>query len=550
MASVIQQSRKHYRLATLVFLAFVPAIAHLLFSWMGMNPTDDGFFFGMARRILDGEIPHRDFITARPAGTGILWMPVILLGGDYTIWISRLIVWFQFACVAWIWTAAITQLLRQSLSLIEQTALALMVFAITAHFALLTPWPADDGLWFTSIGLLLCLSNRPFHKFLGYAMVGGSCLFKQNFLAVGPVFLVALGDWRQIRHWFALALLPSAYVTFMWATGALTDFALQMTSHTDLLSTGFLRYLHSCPLYCGFIAAYFGLLAVSGETKARMIPPRNLRLWLISLGTALAFIPPAVCLAWSFGAFQKYSFALFGMIIGAMVYFACHRDSAFEVIKVGVLVLVEMWTVSISIGYNCPALGAGLAAAMLACCLRMLLPPVESENRFHVAWRSCALASTAITLLCFGIGRSWHIYMEPPAWKLTCSLSGILPGGKLIRTNPATFQYMKELHDVVDRLQGREYAVLPDAAIWWVKAPQRNPLPTSWPLDFELGTPALFDRFVQALEARRGRTVILVAKVMGFNLVNKPAPDWYAIVPYVESHFHKVGETQYWAVYE
>jgi len=506
MASAIQQPQKHYRLATLVFLAFVPAVAHLLFSWMGMNPTDDGFFFGMGRRILDGEIPHRDFITARPAGTGILWMPVIILGGDYTIWISRLIVWFQFACIAWIWTAVITRLLRQSLDLVEQTALALMVFAITAHYALLTPWPADDGLWFTSIGLLLCLSHRPFHKFLGYAMMGGSCLFKQNFLVIGPVFLVVLGDWRRIRYWFALTLLPFAYVAFMWMTGALADFTLQLTSHTDLYGTGFRRYLHSLPLYCGFIASYFGLLAVSGEIKTPVLsPPRNVRWRLISVGTALAFIPPAVCLAWSFGAFQKYSFALFGMIIGAIVYFACHRDSAFDVIKVGVLVLAEMWTVSISVGYNCPALGAGLAAALLAGCLRMLLPSDAAGNKFRVAWRSCLLASTAITLICFGVGRSWHIYMEPPAWKLTCSLNGILPGGRMIRTNPVTFQYLKELHDLIQPLNGREYAILPDAAIYWVKAPQKNPLPTSWPLDFELSTPELFNRFTQALEARRGR---------------------------------------------
>ena len=29
----------------LVFLVMVPTIAHLLFSWMGLNPTDDGSIF-------------------------------------------------------------------------------------------------------------------------------------------------------------------------------------------------------------------------------------------------------------------------------------------------------------------------------------------------------------------------------------------------------------------------------------------------------------------------------------------------------------------------
>jgi len=550
-SSMEQQPHKQQRWAALFFLVSVPAIAHLLFSWMGMNPTDDGFFFGMGRRILDGQLPHLDFITARPAGTGLMWAPVIIFGGDYTIWISRLTVWFEFACIAWIWTAIVARLLRQSLGLFEQVALALVVFAITAHHALLTPWPADDGLWFTSIGLLCCLSPQSSYRFLGYLIIGASCLFKQNFLAIGPAFLVVLGQWRQVRYWLALVVIPTAYVTWICAGGGFHDFVLQMTSHADLYDTGFRRYLHSKPLFCGFIASYFGLLAVSGQIKTPVLNlPQNARSFLISLGTAAVFIPSAISLVWSFTAPQKYSFVLFGLVMGAAVYFLCRRDSASELIRAALLVLAVMWTVSISIGYNCPALGAGIAAVLLAGYLRMLLPSGDAGRRFRAIWRWCLLASTVVTLICFGIGRVLFIYRDLPAWKLTCSLNGVLPGGKLIKTNPVTYEYMKELHDLVQQYQGREYMILPDGAIWWIKAPQGNPLPTSWPLDFELGTPQLYNRFIQALDAQHGRGVIFLAKVMGFNLVNVPAPDWYSVVPYVKSHFHKIGETKYWEVYE
>jgi hypothetical protein len=533
------------------FLILVPMMAHLLFSWMGMNPTDDGFFLGMGRRLLNGEIPHHDFITARPVGTGMLWMPVILLGGDYTIWASRFFVWFQFACIAWIWTGVISRMLQQALWPLERAAVALMAFAISAHTFIISPFPAIDGLWIVSLGLPLCMSRGSFRKFLGYGLVGAACLCKQNFLAVGPVLLVLLADWRRMRYWLALALPPLAYVVVMGLTGAFVDFKTQLTSHTELMGTGFRRFWHAYELYCGFLGAYFGLLVVSGEVKTpQWNLPLNLRRWLISLGTAFIFIPPAAGVAWSWDMSVKWSFVLFGMVVGATVFSLCHRDSAFAAIRAGFLVVVMMWTVSISIGYNCPALGGGLAVALLAIYLRTLLPTDAAGTRFRVAWRSGLLACTAVMLICFGIGRSWHIYMEQPAWKLTCSLNDVLPGGRMIRTNPVTFEYMKELHDLTQQVEGREYAILPDAAIYWVKARQNNPLPTSWPLDFELSTPALFNRFTQALETRRGRLTILVAKVKGFNLVNKAAPDWYAIVPYVESHFHKVGETQFWAVYE
>lgn len=550
--SMFPQIQKQLVLATLIFVVFAPLIAHLLFSRNGMNPTDDGFFLGMGRRILDGEVPHRDFITARPAGTGILWMPVILLGGDYTIWISRFLVWFQLASIGWVWTLLAVRVLKPGLNLVEQMVIALIAFIVTAHNWSLTPFPSVDGLWMGSIGLALCLSKRPWFKFSGYVLVGATCIFKQNFLALGPVFLVVLGDWRRFRYWVAWIAPALAYVAFMWLSGGFADFRMQLTSHTELIHTGVGRFLHSRCVFAGLVLAYFGLLAISGRIGARWLNLSEIvRAWLVSLGTVLVMVPPSICLVRSFQAAAWYSFMTFGITAGVLLFFICHRRASPELIKITTLVLAMMWTVSISIGYNYPVLGGGAAVALVACYLRTLLPPDETGNKFRIVWRSCLFASAMITAIFFVVGRNCHIYMEQPAWKLTCSLDGVLHGGRMIKTNPVTYQYMKELHDEVDRLQGREYAVLPDAAIWWVKSPQKNPLPTSWPLDFELGTPALFDRFVQALETRRGRTVFLLAKVMGFNLVNQPAPNyWYTIVPYVRSHFRRVDETQYWEIYE
>ncbi len=546
-----ESTRAEKMLAGVLFLTLVPIIAHFLFSWMGMNPTDDGFFLGMGRRILDGEIPHRDFITARPPGTGFLWMPVILLGGDYTIWISRFFVWFQFACIAWIWTVVIHRMLKQALDPVEQMAMALVAFVGTATTFIISPWPAIDGLWFISVGVVLRMAGRSVNTFLGYVMIGAACLFKQNFFVLGPVFLIVLGDWRRFRYWLAVTLPGFAYLAFMWITGAFHDFTLQLASHTELIETGFYRYLHSSGIYCGFIVAGLGLLVVSGGLKTPMLNlSRSARLWLVSVGTAVIIIPLAFCLLWHLETALKYSFVLFGMVLGAIAYFIFHRSASFDMIRVAVLILAVMWTVSISSGCNCPVLGAGLAIVLLTGYLRIIMTSNGAESHFIFVWRSCLLVCTTILLVCFVIGRSWHIYMEPPAWKLTCSLGGVLPGGRMIRTNPVTYEYMKELHDTVEGLQGREFAILPDAAIYWIKARQKNPLPTSWPLDFELAGPGLFDRFTQALEARRGHMVILVAKVKGFELVGNPAPPWYSIVPYVESHFHKTGETQYWAVYE
>ena len=83
------------RLLPLLFLLAVPLAAHLLFSWIGFNPTDDGFTLAYSRRLLEGQVPHRDFILLRPALSPLLHVPVVALGEAYTFWLSRLVVLFQ-----------------------------------------------------------------------------------------------------------------------------------------------------------------------------------------------------------------------------------------------------------------------------------------------------------------------------------------------------------------------------------------------------------------------------------------------------------------------
>src|SRR5688572_4522327 len=48
------------------------------FGRYGFNPTDEGFVNGVAYRVLNGEIPHRDFIWGRPVGSAYLHAPELL----------------------------------------------------------------------------------------------------------------------------------------------------------------------------------------------------------------------------------------------------------------------------------------------------------------------------------------------------------------------------------------------------------------------------------------------------------------------------------------
>src|SRR5438094_941331 len=83
-------------------LVVLPTAFHLLFSRLGYSPTDDGFVLAWSRRLLLLEIPHRDFISIRPAGSALLHLPELAFGG-YAFWVSRWIVWIEFGVIGWSW---------------------------------------------------------------------------------------------------------------------------------------------------------------------------------------------------------------------------------------------------------------------------------------------------------------------------------------------------------------------------------------------------------------------------------------------------------------
>ncbi|MGB2962025.1 MAG: hypothetical protein WBC52_06380, partial [Candidatus Omnitrophota bacterium] len=189
----------------ILFLVLVTAIAHFLFSWRGFNPTDDGFILASSRRILEGQVPHLDFISIRPVGSALLHMPFVFLDGDYTFWISRFFVWFQFACIAWVWTIIISKVLKISFNAVEKVIFALIAFAFSSHTFPIMAWYTIDGLFLLSIGLGLCLRRSQDSKLTGYTLIGMAYLCKQSFLPMIFV-IVILGDWRRIRFWLAMAM--------------------------------------------------------------------------------------------------------------------------------------------------------------------------------------------------------------------------------------------------------------------------------------------------------------------------------------------------------
>lgn len=536
-------------LASVAFLLVVPALAHLLFSWRGFAPVDDGFTLAYSRRILEGQVPHRDFIIIRPFISPLLHTPFVLFGGDYTYWVSRFFVWFQFACISWAWVCIADRAFGNPFDNATKLFVALVSFAASVHYFVLTAWHTIDGLFLASIGLWVLLTQQ--HKgarIFGYLLVASAYLCKQSFLFVAPLSVLLLGDWREKKYWLAITLPAVGYCAYLLATGSLSEAVLQIASQTDFLSTGVLSYLNVGTLL-GVLAGYCSIFLLSTGSVPLLRTGRFPRY----TGAALLTAMPAFFIAVGLyrGSLGTISFGIFGMVVGAVLYLVLAGTARGEdKAPVASIALLLAWSASLSVGYNFPALVLGPLFTVLAAFVYSLREALDP--RFLRA--TLAVAGIAV-LLGFGVARPYYIYREQPSSELTRSLNGVLPGARLIYTNPNTYDFLVDLDDAAEEVssRNRKYAIVPDVPGYWVQSRQTNPLPIDWPQPVELGSQHLVDRVTWDLEAERGEVVVLVQKVHAFYLAEGFVPldeDQYPVVRYVRENFEKTGETEFFELYE
>lgn len=557
----------------IAFVLLVATIAHVLFSHLGFNPTDDGFILAGSRRILDGQIPHRDFISIRPAGSHFLHLPFVLFGGDYIFWLSRYFVWIQFTSIAWIWTVVIARSFKIFPTLVEKFAVSLVTLSFSVHDFPIMAWHTVDALFLASLGVILCHKQSRLAKMLGYMLIGMVPLCRQNFLPMIPVAMILLNDWRQKRFWLVAAIPIAVYAVYSVINGAPSDVILQLGTYTDplfVLSVGVMKYVKTWTVPWGIL---IGAVATGMAHYTPDLERRANTIWPRPLGGLILFgFPLAAARSLAAGTLvREASFGIFGAVVGATICLVAKEQKLTRYVRCGLLIIFTAWCTSISIGYRTPALATGpLILFLVACGWSSCQVPGEQKvpyrsksSLFYRFFHPNVLRKfinvqvillVAISLVAFGMARENHIYREQSASHLNQDLGDVLPGARLIRTNDNTYSFLMDLQDAKNMVksEGKNYCIIPDVAANWVRSLQRNPLSIDWPQETELGNQELVDRVVGDLEADRGRVIVIVQKYEANELASGLAPlsDSYAVVHYVRSNFRKVGETRFFELYE
>ena len=533
-------------LAVIIPLAYI-----VMYTPYGMDTTDFGFFYGYAWRIVQGDIPYRDFYYINPSLPlfwHALWIKLTpaswgILGGKLGFVASML-------GTAWLTALYLNKVFDLRRMGVPVSLLATTGFVWGVHTFAHVPWHTVDGALFASGALYAGACGLPLAAGVLACM---AMLTKQSFLLIPlgvAVSVYALRGSRgeALRVLAVCALGWAGLWAFLHYVDAWQAFRLLTSKPLDIreaLEAGIYIYVRQewwlpalalvpwlvwrlrfrgrpCPELMQPALVYLTILAVRymhhvGMTRTwQGFGESWPTLWLV-LGGLCVLLPTLFLRPWLREASGRYPL---------------WRASA----ALGAAVLVS-WSVGISGGYKTPALYAvPLVFALLLTHARLGGRPVIA------AWTALVLG-----LLMFRVGYEYP-YTFPirqlSRSALTYDAGAVFPKASGVLVDREMFETLRELRDLRARY-GARYRVLPGFPHAYFLTDDKPAFPSEWLMDWQIAHQ--FDEVYQQL-LDSGVTVFMLRDQMDTVQADGYARAGYTVPQMVRKRWRVVEETPHFVV--
>ena len=536
----------------IAFIFCLSLCCHFIFSKYGFNPTDEGFVLSSSNRILHGQIPHIDFSSLRPLGYAYLHIPELLISKKYMFLVSRYVFWFEQVLIAFLWVRFVQQYLGVFQNAAFQYILMFMCLVFNVHYFPVAVLHTIDGLLFAVAGLFLLQKKPLVLNLIGTLFIGFSVLCKQGFIIMIPAAFILF--WNK-RITLLLSFLPVlVYVVILYLKGGATDLKLQLTGHTEIVDIGFKSYLFNQFFWLGIIAViiirrfkffhiywffqlillcfllvrfhYYGkvLFFYSGLLTAEIL------IALINFKIPLYSMEPDKVYFENEEMSGTYHYAIYSGII----------------IRLAICTLAIMWCVSISIGYNTPALFLGGYWTFVALVFNLTTDAKSMHPSNYIAL--ILIASIFIYV------RLHFIYRDNASSELTYQLGELTEGTSGIYTNKNTYDLIKEIAKI-KKQQADKAVFLPDFTALQIASSHLSKIKTEWPNKTEIPNEQILYKVASALDFKDTSTYYYIAKYQTAQLADTLIPltdqgNDYRIIRYVKEHTSKQGETRFFEIYQ
>jgi hypothetical protein len=511
-----------------VAVLLVAAISYFI-STLGYNPTDDGVVLSLARRLYSWQAPHKDFISIRPTGSGLLHLPELLLGGNYIFFVSRLVVCAQFACIALFSILLIQKASSFTASNFVKSIIFIIAFYLCMHTFALIAWTTIDGIFCIITGTYLSTFENKYVKQFGYGIAGFAVLCKQNFILLPFLLIILNRDYKNIGVWLFTILPMLVYGEMVFFSGSIKSALEQFSARTELYQVGIKAYALNPYLWIGFAFTQIVLWASKSE---KFIVLKQLFFLLLPVAL-LGFL----CFR---NSYRATFFLEFGVLASLIVIKIIQRSNEKWFL---IFVLILAWSSSISLGNNSPGLASGIMWIALL-----------SEIDFSKKWLSYVLC---LSFICSSIAfiylRTNFIYRDKNAKELSYRLNKVYGFGA-IKTNKNTAAAMNELNGICIRLKNNNYCVVADYAGFWAAHPNQNPINLDWVIRDEMPSELLHKKCWHSIVANKKIRYIITQKYYSEYLADslvaiKSNDKQYDLIDSVQNHYIKKWEGKYFNVF-
>ena len=535
----------------IAFIFGLSLCCHFLFSKYGFNPTDEGFVLSSSNRILHGQIPHIDFSSLRPLGYAYLHIPELLISKRYMFLVSRYIFWLEQVLIAFLWVRLVQQYLGVFQNAVFQYILMFTCLVFNVHYFPVAVLHTIDGLLFAVAGLFFLQKKSVILNLIGALFFGFSVICKQGFIVMIPVAFILF--WNK-RITLLLSFLPVlVYVILLYMKGGATDLKMQLTGHTEIVDIGFKSYFFNLYFWLGvttviivrrfkfFHIYWFFQLLLLCFLLVRFHYHGKVLFFYSGLLTAEIMI-----------ALINIKIPLYSMEPDK-VYFENEEMSGTyhyaiysgKILRLATSTLAIMWCVSISIGYNTPALFLGGYWAFAALVFNMTTDAKSMHPSNYIVL--ILIASIFIYV------RLHFIYRDGVSSKLTYQLGELVKGASGIYTNKNTYDLIAEIAKI-KKQQADKAIFLPDFTALQITTSHLSKIKTEWPNKTEIPNEQILNKVASAIDFNDTSTYYYIAKYQTAQLADTLIPlvnnglD-YRIIRYVKEHTSKQGETRFFEIY-
>jgi len=465
-------------------LFLLPFIYTLLFGRYGFEDSDSGFIVGLGWRILNGELPYRDFYYVRPPLSPCLSAFFLYVLPEY----GQLFYIRFLTYVIMLLTILMTTDVLDKFYNFKELNLNKYLFSIISFFILSIghldfQWPTTDGIFFAILGLWILVSYKDnfFLVVLAGILFALSALAKQNFMTIPVLALIFtfLTYGKKLGVLVFFGIIINFLIFYLWLdSNSLVELFINqttgVTSVKDLIKAGFLNYFISDKALLGLVSLISIILMFVHRFYNKFFNIKFIS--FLILCTIVLINLSYIIYTQTSGKLIRFDLTFPVIVTLYFIYLFVSKKEKLKNHYILAFLFAIAWSSSISWGYNTPIL---FFIPILFGIIFILSKHYKFLNsyKYNLAF--------IVLIIVYSIPYNLFPYRDKPIWLLHSNAVEISDKAAFIITNKNIIAKHKELSKLL-----KDYpksTVLPSVPLAYYLNNLNNNFKIDWAMDVEAG---------------------------------------------------------------